>query len=59
MSLSKRITKLENGIQDNIPPEPTPVYFEGDPRIDTAGGKCVIIVTVDSRKAQEVDHEGA
>ena len=55
MSLLSRVNKLENVAQGDIPPEPTPVYFEGDPRIETAGGNCVIIVTVDGRKKQEVE----
>jgi len=43
VALDKRLRKLEE-YQADVAPEPTPVYFEGDPRIDAAGGKCVVIV---------------
>jgi len=54
VDLDKRLRKLEE-YQADVAPEPTPVYFEGDPRIDAAGGRCVTIITVDGRKAQEVE----
>lgn len=53
-NLDSRLKKLEEFVAD-VTPEPTPVYFEGDPRIEAAGEACVVIVTVDGRKAQEVE----
>lgn len=53
VDLDKRLRKLEAYVADVVP-EPTPVYFEGDPRIEAAGGKpAVIVMTRCARKCTD------